>query len=171
MRATARTVITAALAGLAVLVFVLAATSTPSGRAVDVYLLYVGGVVLLTLVAATSSVAGSEFRSEFDAALHAPPARPERPRELARLEREVYLAESSAFYLHYRLRPTLRVIAAQRLRDTRGIDLDGQPDAARDALGEPAWELLHAERPAPRRDARGTPIDRLREVVDGVERI
>ena len=43
------------------------------------------------------------------------------------------LGTASAYDLHYRLRPTLREIAAGLLADRRGIGLDGEPERARAA--------------------------------------
>lgn len=172
MRRLARAAAVAALVGLIVLLVVLAMTPTPTDPALDIYLLYLGGVALLTLVAATSHAAGVVESSEFEAALAREPPIPERPRQLVRLEREVYLAEQSVLYLHNRLRATLRGIAAHRLRTRRGIDLDGRPEAARALLGENAWALLRPDREPPRnRDARGLPVAELRVIVDALEKI
>jgi hypothetical protein len=97
---------------------------------------------------------------------------PERPRELERLEREVYLSLGSGFYLHHRMRPVLREIAAHRLLTKHGVDLDHKPGAAEALLGEPAWSWLRPDRPEPRdRWATGPPLAELRAVVDAVERI
>lgn len=171
MRRIFRSAATAAVAGLIALLVVLAATPTPRGRAFDVYLLYLGGVVLLALVAATSAAAGGMTKSAFEAALDQPVPHDERPRELERIERDVYLAQTSDFDLHYRLRPTLRSIAAQRLLSERGIDLERRPAAARTLLGEQAWELLRAEREPPERDAPGLTVAELTVLVDALERI
>ncbi len=172
MSRTIRSALGAAAAGLVLLLVVLAGTSTPAAKAVDVFLLYLGGVALLALVAATPAAAGNERGSEFEAALGLKRSRAERPRELARLEREVHLGEASAFYLHFRLRTTLRRIAEHRLSARRGIDLGRDPQAARVALGEQAWELVRPDREPPRhRDARGLSVDELRTVVDAIENV
>ena len=110
--------------------------------------------------------------SAFESALRPPASEAKRPAELARLEREVTLARGSAFYLHVRLCPVLREIASERLRERRGVDLALHPEAARAALGEPLWELVRSNRPAPDdRDAPGLPLARLAEAVDALERI
>ena len=172
MSAALRSALGAAVTGVVALLVVLAATSTPAGKAVDVFLLYLGGVTLLALVAETSAAAGGDSDSEFDAALAPSRRRSERPRELSQLEREVHLGEASAFYLHFRLRTTLRAVASHRLSAHKGIDLERDPDAARVALGEQAWELLRADREPPRhRDARGMAVEDLRAVVDAVENV
>lgn len=170
MREIVRSALAAAAAGLVALLILLAATSAPAGKAVDVYLLYLGAIALVGLVAATSAAAGTDRTSEFESALARPHTRSARPRELERIEREVDLGQASAFYLHYRLRATLREIAAHRLRTQRGLDLDGQSRDARAALGEPAWELLRPDREPPRfHDARGVAFQELRTVVDTLE--
>jgi hypothetical protein len=84
----------------------------------------------------------------------------------------VLLATETAFEVHYRLRPILREIAAYRLSSRRGIALDDEVDAARDALGPEAWELVRPDRPAPPdRLGRGRPLAELRAAVDALERI
>jgi hypothetical protein len=170
MRKIVRSAVAAGAVGLVALLGLVAATPAPVGKAVDIYLLYLGGVALLGLVAATSAAAGTERTSEFESALVRPPNRSSRPRELERIEREVDLGQASAFYLHYRLRATLREIAAHRLRTHRGLDLDRQSQESCEALGEPAWELLRPDREPPRfHDARGVPFADLRTVVETLE--
>lgn len=167
-----RSALAAAAVGGLVLALVLSASGTPARKAVDAYLLFLGGVTLLALVAATSSAAGRERRSEFEDALTSTPVQPERPRDLVRLEREVHLAQANSLYLHVRFRRSLREIAAHRLRVHRGIELDRDHDAARAALGWEAWELLRPDRDPPAsRDAPGMRLDELSAVVDAVENV
>ena len=91
---------------------------------------------------------------------------------LAKLAREVSMATGSSFDLHFRLRPTLREVAQGLLLSRRGIDLDGQPDRARDALGDETWELVRASRPTPdERRAPGIAPDALARVIDSLERL
>jgi hypothetical protein len=100
------------------------------------------------------------------------PARPRRPAVLARMEHEAALGVASSFDLHHRLRPRLRRLASELLAVRRGIALDGDPERARSALGEPTWELVRADRPVPDdRQARGIPISDLHAVVESLERI
>lgn len=68
---------------------------------------------------------------------------------LDRAESLVTIALSNAGDVHWRLRPVLRDIAAGGVHG-RGVDLDGDPAAARALLGEEAWELVRADRPRPR---------------------
>ena len=90
--------------------------------------------------------------------------------ELARLEREVTLSTTTAFDLHFRLRPVLRRISARMLLSRRGIELERQPDAARTLLGEELWELVRPDREPPRdRAAPGLELSSLRTMVDALE--
>jgi hypothetical protein len=95
-----------------------------------------------------------------------------RPASLARLENEAALGVAGAFDLHHRLRPRLRRLAAGLVETGRRISLDRDTEAARDALGETAWELVRPDRPPPAdRLARGLPISDLRSVVETFERM
>jgi hypothetical protein len=63
-------------------------------------------------------------------------------------------------------------IARQRLADHRGVRIDADPEAAARALGPQTWELVRPDRPAPSdRRARGMTPERLRAVVESLERI
>ena len=94
------------------------------------------------------------------------------PSSLARIEDETALGVAGAFDLHHRLRPRLRVIAAGVLEARRHVSLDGDPQSARELLGEETWSLLRADRPPPEdRLARGVPVDELRRVVESLERV
>jgi hypothetical protein len=94
------------------------------------------------------------------------------PGSLARIEQEVALGIAGAFDLHHRLRPRLRTLAAELLATRRGISLNGAPERARDLLGDETWELVREDRPPPEdRQARGLPINELRDVVESLERV
>ncbi|MDQ6772605.1 MAG: hypothetical protein M3024_06410, partial [Candidatus Dormibacteraeota bacterium] len=91
-----------------------------------------------------------------------------RPDRLAELENAVEFAQHTAFDLHFRLRPALVAIAAQRLAG-RGLDLETRPERCRQILGEEAWEILRPDRPAPMsRTARGIEPAALERVVKGL---
>jgi len=92
--------------------------------------------------------------------------------ELERLEREVSMATSTAFDLHFRLRPRVHRIARQLLASRRGVDLVTQPDAARRLLGEETWALVQpgVEPPADR-SAPGLELARVSAVVASLERL
>jgi hypothetical protein len=162
----------AAVAATLALVFLLAFRPVRPALVLDGYVLVLGALGLAALVRTTRHAQPAGGAPAFERALRRPAPEAKRPPELAKLEREVTLARGSAFYLHVRLCPVLREIAAERLRERRGVDLALHPEAARAALGEPLWELVRPDRPAPDdRDAPGLPLPRLAEAVDAVERI
>jgi hypothetical protein len=131
--------------------------------AVDVWLLVVGTLGLLLVIARTLGALPPERPTRLDAA---PPGH---PRELAKLEREVGLSTETAFDAFYRLRPTVRSVAAARLR-LRGVDLDAPTGTAEALLGPEAWDLVRADRARPRdHDAPGLTLDRIAHVVEAVE--
>lgn len=144
----------------------------PGDRALafDVYLLVVGAVALLAVIARTIGALPREQPSRLD---HPPVRRrPEaRPRELLKLEREVELSIQTAFDAHYRLRPTLRRIAGARLR-ARGIDLDAAHGGAEALVDPEAWELIRPDRVRPRRhDDPGPSLAEIDAAVAALERI
>jgi hypothetical protein len=153
-------------------VVLLAFSSVPRQRLLDGYVLFVGSLLILGLVRATSRAGRSGDASLYERALRRQGRRPERPRELAKLEREVALAAGSSFDVHFRLRPVLREVAAHRLATRRGADLDTGSAEVRDALGEELWELVRPDREPPDdRFGPGLPLARLRVAVDRLERI
>lgn len=98
--------------------------------------------------------------------------RPERPRSLEELEHAVDFSRSTAFDVHYRLRPHLARIAAHRLAGRRGIDLERQPEAAASALGPVAWDLVRPGREAPLdRNAPGLNMTQIRAALDALEAV
>ena len=140
--------------------------------AFDGYVLLLGAILLFALVGATTESDPDARRSLYEQALESSPPGAERPPELARTEREVALSVGSAFYEHFRLRPLLREIAAQRLESRFATGVDRPRMGARDSLPDHAWELLDADRKPPRdRHGPGIPVERLREIVDALERI
>ena len=161
-------------AAVAVIALVVALETMPfrHGVIVQGWLLTCGGLILLQLVAATRAPALDNEPSSFERALRTVPHPPERPSELARLEREVYLGVTGQFFLHRRLRPTLREIAEQRLRDCRGVELDSGDADVLAALGDDGWELLRPDRQEHwNPDAAGIRLPELERVVAALERI
>jgi hypothetical protein len=87
------------------------------------------------------------------------------------LERAVEFSLTTAFDVHYRLRPHLVRVAAHRLAQ-RGVDMDAQPARASELLGPEAWDLVRPDRPPPEhRNARGLELARLRRVVNRLDAI
>jgi hypothetical protein len=126
--------------------------------------------VLVHLLARLRSSLPERTTSPVDAALARRPRPAERVPELEKIEREVTLGMTTAFDLHFRLRPTLRRIASELLRARRGIDLDANPEAARRALGDETWQLVREDREPPHdRFGRGLDLNSLRNVVVSLE--
>ena len=79
------------------------------------------------------------------------------------------MAVSSAFDVHYRLRPALVELAAGLLSSRRGIELETDPARARAVLGDDVWELVRPDRPQPtERDAAGIDPASLDRVVEAL---
>ena len=106
-----------------------------------VYVLFIGGLVMLGVVAGADDAVARRRRSPFDAALAEPEEPPTRLAGLDRMEREVTLARASSFDLHFRLLPHLREIAQARL------EREGKAPSP-ETLGR-WWDLLRPDRPAP----------------------
>ena len=142
------------------------------GLALDAYVLTLGGLVLFGLVTWTSGALPRAGASPLDAERPGPDARPPQLPELARTEREIALGTTSAFDVHYRLRPVLREVAAHRLAARRGIELDGPPERARAALGEDAWALVRPDRERPRHHhAPGPSLAEVRRAIEALEEL
>ena len=153
-----------------VLAIVLLADPGRAELAVHVYVLVLAAIGLGHLLAALRNALPPRRPSPFDAALRTRPRSAQRIPELERMEREVALGLATAFDLHYRLRPRLRRIATELLAARRGIDLDANPEAARRALGDDAWEIVRGDREPPReRFAAGLDIASLRLAVSALE--
>jgi hypothetical protein len=157
-------------AGIGAVPFVLALVFLPGRRelAVDLFLLLIASGAVLALVRALSAVAplAPTHRRTHAQRLT------QRLAELDRTERAVLLSASNAFDVHYRLRPILREVAAQRLASRRGLSLAADTQAARAVVGEETWELVRPDREPPElRFAPGIAAAQLREVVAVLERI
>ena len=128
------------------------------------YVLLVGGLIMLGVVAAAGDAVPKRHRSEFDRALAAA-VRGDKPlHEVERMEREVTLGAATAYDLHVRLVPQLRQIAQARLERA------GRPMGP-ETLGR-WWELLRPDRPAPEdRHGPGISQSELRALVSDLERM
>lgn len=79
-------------------------------------------------------------------------------------------ATRSRFGADYRLRPLLRQVAGDRLRQRHGVDLDDPAAAA--LLRASAWEYLRGDRPIVRDfRAPGLPLAVIADIVEAVERL
>ena len=132
----------------------------------------VGVVGLLAWALAAPALAAWPVPGDPRRRPHWPWRRAERPppvRSLEELEHAIEFSQTTAFDVHYRLRPHLVQVAAHRLAE-RGVSLEGQPELARRLLGAEAWELVRPDRrPPERRHARGIALGQLREVVERLD--
>lgn len=142
------------------------ALAQPSWRntTVHAYVLLVGGLIMLGVVAAAGDAVPKRHRSAFDRAL-AEAVRGDKPlHEVERMAREVTLGAATAYDLHVRLLPQLRQIAQARLERT-GHTMSPE------TLGR-WWELLRPDRPAPEnRHGPGISPSELRALVSDLERM
>ena len=145
----------------------------PSRRTllIEVYELVLGAIGVATLVSSFRTLEPKAWlRSPFERGPEKPEPTPVIP-ELDRIDRLVVLGTGNEFDLHYRLRPVLRQIAADRLYARDGIDLDREPERARARLGDELWALLDPERKLGRRVAVGIDPAELTRDVERLERL
>jgi hypothetical protein len=139
--------------------------------AVRIYVLLLGALLLLALVAATEFAARAE-PSTFERALVRGSRRDARPDELERLERQVALSVQNAFDFHARLRPAFRAAAGAALWRRHGVDADTQPDEAAALLPPELWEVVRPDREPPEdRLAPGLSLGRIDQLVAEIERM
>jgi hypothetical protein len=139
----------AVLAGALVAVVAASLLPAEAGLVLDLYLLCVGAVTLLALVRTTRVAQPGSGRSPFELALRPAKPRSERPPELEQLERQLALAVTTAFDVHYRLRHVVREVAAQRLWVRHAVDLEAAAERAESLMGAEVWELVRPDRPPP----------------------
>jgi hypothetical protein len=163
------------LAVLGVLALAAVSFFAPGRRhvALDAFVLYLGAIGLAAGVRSTRAASPDVHEPSLADELADPlDVLPERPAELQKLERDVHLSVGTWFYLHHRVLPVLREIAANRLLVRHGIDLERRPDAAEAIVGETAWSWLRPDREPPEdRWAPGPPFAEIRAIVDALERI
>lgn len=115
----------------------------------DVYVLTVGAMALLAAILATRRAFPVAEGSSLAAALDREEREPVRPPDLERTERMLSMAATTAFDLHFRLRPVLREVAEQRLAERRGLLLDSADARVVEACGDELWEVVRPDRKAP----------------------
>jgi hypothetical protein len=135
-------------------------------KALDVYLLFLGAVLLFMLARMTSPERGRKT---------IPPKKETtdtRLPEVVRIEREVVLATGSGFDRQMRVGPLMRDITRYKLWTRCGVDLEEQPERARELLGDELWGLLRAGRPEPNlRYASGATIAEIRQMLERIEKV
>ena len=140
------------------------------GPGVRIYALIVCAEVLVLALNALRRAYPAE------APLHQPmqraSSRRQLPPSLARIELEAGLGVAGSFDLHYRLVPRLRSVASGLLASRRQVSLEASPATARTILGDPTWELVRPDRPAPEaRLGPGITPRELAHVVDALDAV
>jgi hypothetical protein len=139
--------------------------------ALDIYVLLLGGMALLSLVSWLRDVAPEPKNYPLEEALGRHAANPDPIAELARLERELQLGATTAFDLHFRLRPVLREIGGTLL-ERHGLRLDSGDPEVRERLGDDLWEIVRPDREPPEnRHAPGPGLVAMRRVVERLEAV
>lgn len=147
-----------------VLIYIALAQPGVRNVALHAYVLVVGGLIMLGVVAAAGDAVPKRHRSEFDRALGEGVRRDKPLHEVERMTREVTLGAATAYDLHMRLLPQLRQIAQARL------ERSGRPMSP-ETLGR-WWELLRPDRPPPdNRHGAGISPSELRALVSDLERM
>ena len=147
----------------------LLSTSGAQARILDIYVLVLAAIALLAVFRAIR-LAAPPGPSAFDHAL----ARLRRPADAGVAEvpeeSDVLLSRLSAFHYYIRVRPVLREIADHRLRSRFGIELEREPERARELVPSRAWEIVAPDAAPPAdRLARGPSVDVQGEVVEALE--
>jgi hypothetical protein len=137
----------------------------------DSYLVFAGALVAL----AAARISGRAFprpRGTVPAVLSRPSRRYVHPESLSLAEDDVALAQADEFDVHFRLRPQLREIADAGLAMQAGIELDREPEQARQMLSPETWELVRPDRARPTgAGTSGIDTASLTAVVSELERI
>jgi hypothetical protein len=177
----------AALAVIATIALVVALVLLEGQRnaAVNSWLLAIGGIVLWALWRAIGRSVPASRQGAFDNVRRVPPDPPSKLPEVIAIEAVLLDAEWSWSGVEHRLRPLLRRLAADRLLDRRQIDIETEPNAARQILGEELWALVAPgaygplpggphDQPADRPDTphrRGIPRATIRDAVKVLEEL
>ncbi len=160
-----------AVVASATVVLLVLVVAVPSRRALfaGVYVLFLGAIAVGKLVGSFRTLEPEAWaRSPFERDAE----KPERPppiAELERIDRLVVLGAANEFDLHYRLRPLLRQVAGDRLHGRYGVELDRDPERARQLLGDQLWQLVSADREVGRRTGPGLPAAELAAHVERLE--
>jgi hypothetical protein len=163
-------VITVAFASAGAVVALLF-TSGTRPLVVDVYLVVVAAIVMLALFRVIRLVSPPR-PSMFERALAALRTREPQPTTEVADDRDVVLSRLSAFHYHIRVKPVLRELAAQRLRARFGVELDREPERARELLPSHVWDVVRPDaKPPENRLARGPSLEQQRVVIEELERV
>jgi hypothetical protein len=159
----------AAALGTAGLVAALLVRPGDTGAAFDAYALFLGALGVVALTKATSQSFHPPTASRLQASRQRPPKEQPRVPELARLERALEMSLQSAYDSFYRLRPTLREIAASRLA-RRGVELDGPGGRAEELLGADLWAFVRPDLARPSdHHAPGVGLPAIERAIEALE--
>jgi hypothetical protein len=137
----------------------------------DGLLVYAGALIALA-AARISRRAFPAPRGTVPALLAPRPGQYVHPESLSTTADDVALAQAGQFDVHFRLRPLLREIAEAGLAMQSGIDLDRQPERAKERLSPETWDLVRPTRPRPERTGEsGISSASLTAVVTELERL
>ncbi len=166
-----RVAVGATLAGL-LLAGLVAAFPARRSTFVGAFELIVGAIATAAIVAAVRALrpAPWETRTPFEARSEGEPLA-ETPDDLERIDRLLVLGTTNAFDAHHRVRPLLRALAAERLHARHAVELDRQPERARELLGDELWEVVRPDRALGLRSAPGLPLEHASRLVDALEAV
>jgi hypothetical protein len=169
MRGVALRVGAAVSAATLILVVLVVAIPSRRGLFAGIYVFFLGAIAVGSLVGSFRTLEPKPWeRSPFER----DPEKPEQPPPIAgldRIDRLVVLGAANEFDFHYRLRPLLRQLAADRLYGHYGFELDRDPERARELLGDELWQLVSPERQVGRRTGPGLPPAELTAHVERLE--
>lgn len=147
-----------------------AVTVVPGHRDVS---LGAGVMTLLALflfqMGSTAYRLAGTHRSAWERVRHAPERVVERPADLERIERGLGWGQYSVADFNYRVRPMLRRLAAQRLRESHGIDVDADPRPGRAVVSDELWaSVIDKQPPESERVIRTADITRMVDEIEGL---
>jgi hypothetical protein len=129
------------------------------------------GIVAAWRVLGRSSAVTAPTPEQFDLELAQPTPRSFEIAGLRGVETDLRMATANAYGRDLRLKPILRELAGWRLARNHGVDIGRAPDAARQILGEPLWELVRPAEAFPDFRAPGVPLADVNSAIDRLERI
>lgn len=133
---------------LVVVASAIATIVAPGHRSVTI-----GGGVMAVLALLLGEMVRVAYRlsapddSAWERVRRVPVTKVERPADLERIERRLGWGQYSTGDFNYRVRPLLRRLAAQRLRESHRIDVDTDARPARAVVTSDLWDHVIAKEP------------------------
>ncbi|MBI2782249.1 MAG: hypothetical protein HYX55_10715 [Chloroflexi bacterium] len=160
------------IAMLASITIVLAVVLPPDARVALARIAIVGaGIGISTLYLRRSGAATGSTPERFELELRSPAETQPAIPGLRAVEAAVRLSTANATDFDVRLRPMLRELARWRLLTNRGLDMDGNPVAARRILGPSLASLLEGTAEPPPFGSPGIPLAAIDAALDQLEQI